>query len=79
MTTRTGGAVAAEHTTAGDMSLAELAKAHSTLPSTILRLTAESTPEHVYPPNVSDYINGVFDGKITYTAHMPKGLYLYLP
>ena len=68
-----------EHTTAGDMSLSELAKAHSTDSSTILRLTAENTPQHVYPPNVSDYINGVFDGKISYQDHMPKGLHLYLP
>ena len=69
----------AEHTTAGDMSLAELAKAHSTEPSTILRLTAADTPQHAYPANVADYINGVFDGKIKYTDHMPKGLHLYLP
>ena len=68
-----------EHTTAGDMSLAELADAHKCDSSTILRLTAENTPEHVYPPNVSDYINGVFDGKISYQDHMPKGLHLYLP
>lgn len=68
-----------EHTTGGDMSLGELAAANHADPSTILRLTAENTPEHVYPPNVSDYINGVFDGKITYQDHMPKGLHLYLP
>jgi hypothetical protein len=68
-----------EHTTAGDMSLAELAKAHSTAPSTILRLTAEHTAGEVYPPNVSDYINGVFGGTVKYTDHMPKGLHLYLP
>lgn len=68
-----------EHITAGDMSLDELARAHSTDPSTILRLTAEHTAGGVYPPNVSDYINGVFDGKVKYTDHMAKGLHLYLP
>lgn len=68
-----------EHTTAGDMSLGQLAAAHKADPSTILRLTAENTPQHVYPPNVADYINGVFNGKITYQDHMPKGLRLYLP
>jgi len=44
-----------------------------------LRMTAEDTPGHVFPPNVADYINGVFDGKITYQDHMPKGLRLYVP
>jgi hypothetical protein len=68
-----------EHTTGGEMSLGELAAASHCDASTILRLTAENTPQHVYPPNVSDYINGVFDGKITYKDHMPKGLRLYLP
>jgi hypothetical protein len=68
-----------EHTTDGGKSLSELAAACHADPSTILRLTAENTPEHVYPPNVSDYINGVFDGKITYKDHMPQGLRLYLP
>jgi hypothetical protein len=77
--TRGGNVAVTEHTTGGDMSLGELAAANHADPSTILRLTAENTPEHVYPPNVSDYINGVFDGKITYKDHMPKGLHLYLP
>jgi hypothetical protein len=68
-----------EYTTAGEMSLAELANMHHTEASTILRLTAEHTPGAVYPANVADYINGMFDGKITYKDHMPKGLHLYLP
>jgi hypothetical protein len=68
-----------EHTTGGEMSLAELAAANHTEPSTILRLTAEHTPGAVYPGNVAAYINGVFDGKITHMDHMPKGLHLYLP
>lgn len=69
----------AEHTTDGGKSLGELAAAYKTEPSTILRMTAEDTPGHVFPPNVADYINGVFDGKITYQDHMPKGLRLYVP
>jgi len=68
-----------EHTTGGDLSLAELADQHRCDPSTILRMTAENTPKAVYPPNVSDYINGVFRGSITHSQHMPAGLHLYLP
>ena len=68
-----------EHTTGGTMSLAELAAQHHTDPSTILRLTAENSPKEVYPPDVSDYINGVFKGTIGHDGHMPKGLRLYLP
>ena len=68
-----------EHTTGGNMSLAELANQHHTAPSTILRLTAENSPKGAYPPNVSDYINGVFKGSVTHDQHMPQGLRLYLP
>ncbi len=68
-----------EHTTGGNMSLAELANQHHTAPSTILRLTAENSPKGAYPPNVSDYINGVFTGSVTHDQHMPQGLHLYLP
>jgi len=68
-----------EHTTSGNMSLAELAASSNTAPSTILRLTAENSPGAAYPKNVSDYINGVFQGKIPPGNHMPAGLHLYLP
>lgn len=68
-----------EHTTAGDMSLAELAAHSNTVPSTILRLTAQHSPGAAYPKNVSDYINGVFKGTIAHDTHMPAGLHLYLP
>ena len=68
-----------EHTTAGDMSLAELAAHSHTVPSTILRLTAEHSPGAAFPKNVSDYINGVFKGAIPHDSHMPAGLHLYLP
>jgi hypothetical protein len=61
------------------MSLAELAASSKTVPSTILRLTAEHSPGGAYPKNVSDYINGVFQGKIPHDNHMPAGLHLYLP
>jgi len=46
------------------MSLAELAAHSHTVPSTILRLTAEHSPGAAFPKNVSDYINGVFKGAI---------------
>ena len=47
-----------EHTTAGKMSLAQLADGHKSQPSTILRLTAEHSPGGAYPANVAAYING---------------------
>ena len=68
-----------EHTTAGKMSLAELADGHKCQPSAILRLTAEHSPGSAYPANVAAYINGVFRGTIAATDHMPAGLHLYLP
>jgi hypothetical protein len=68
-----------EHTTSGTMSLAQLAAQHNTVPSSILRLTAEHSPQGAYPANVSSYINGVFEGKITHDQQMPAGLHLYLP
>lgn len=70
--------MATEHTTAGDMSLAQLADSSHTEPSTILRLTAEDSPKAAFP-NVADYINGVFKGTVTHDQHMPAGLRLYLP
>ena len=68
-----------EHTTGGNMSLAELADQHHTWPSSILRLTAEHSPGAAYPANVAAYINGVFKGSIAPDSHMPQGLHLYLP
>ena len=73
------GATMIEHTTAGKMSLAELADGHKSQPSAILRLTAEHSPGGAYPANVAAYINGVFRGTIAATDHMPAGLHLYLP
>jgi hypothetical protein len=54
-----------EHTTGGQLSLAQLA--------------AERSPGGAYPGNVSEYINGVFTGGIPHDQHMPAGLHLYLP
>ena len=71
--------MATEHTTGGDMSLAQLADQYKTTPSTILRLTAEDSPKAAYPPDVADYIDGVFKGTVTHDARMPQGLRLYLP
>jgi hypothetical protein len=71
--------MATEHTTGGNMSLAELANSSKTQPSTILRLTAQNSPKAAFPPNVAEYINGVFGGKISHDQHMPAGLRLYLP
>src|SRR5215472_17548287 len=68
-----------EHTTGGNMSLADLAQQHNTQPSSILRLTAEHSPGGAYPANVAAYINGVFKGSIAHDGHMPQGLHLFLP
>jgi hypothetical protein len=68
-----------EHTTGGEMSLAQLADGHKTQPSSILRLTAAHSPGGAYPANVAAYINGVFRGTITAADPMPAGLHLYLP
>jgi hypothetical protein len=68
-----------EHTTGGQMSLAQLADGHKSQPSTILRLTAEHSPGGAYPANVAAYINGVFRGTISPAEAMPAGLHLYLP
>src|SRR5689334_24557444 len=68
-----------EHTTGGQLSLAQLAAQHHTQPSTILRLTAQHSPGGAFPGNVSAYINSVFTGSIPHDQHMPEGLRLYLP
>ena len=73
------GGIMIEHTTGGQLSLAQLAAQHHTQPSTILRLTAEHSPGGAFPGNVSQYINGVFTGTIPHDQHMPAGLRLYLP
>jgi hypothetical protein len=75
----TRGETMMEHTTGGQLSLAQLAAQHHTQPSTILRLTAQHSPGGAYPGNVSEYINGVFTGGIAHDQHMPAGLRLYLP
>ena len=71
--------MATEHTTSGQMSLAELADSSHPQPSTILRLTAEDSPKAAFPADVATYINGVFRGTISHDQHMPAGLRLYLP
>lgn len=81
MAIRSGGTVTAapsvrEWATAGISSLASLASQEHTDPATILHLTAA---HGTYPADVAAYVNGVFDGKISPTAPMPKGLALYLP
>jgi hypothetical protein len=65
-----------EWTTAGQSSLAGLARDHGTLPSTILRLTAEKSPGSIFPANVASLVNEVFGRD---TEPMPAGLRLWLP
>jgi hypothetical protein len=65
-----------EWTTAGMSSLAQLARDHGTLPSTVLRLTAEKSPGSIFPANVASLVNEVFGRD---TEPMPGGLRLWLP
>ena len=65
-----------EWTTAGMDSLAALAKAHGTMPSTILRMTAERSPGGLFQPNVASLVNEVFGRD---SQPMPAGLKLWLP
>ena len=62
-----------EHTTGGNMSLAELADQHRTQPSSILRLTAEHSPGEAYPANVAAYINGCSRAVSPTTPTCPRG------
>jgi hypothetical protein len=68
-----------EWTTAGQLSLAALAREHGTVPSALLRATAEKSPGGLYPAEVAAYLNGVFAGQIDPRKPMPKGLKLWLP
>lgn len=68
-----------QHVTAGESSLAQLAAQNGCEVSAILRLTAEHSPDSVYPPNVASLINGVFACTVSPGAPMPPGLVLYLP
>lgn len=68
-----------EWTTAGQSSLAELAREHGAQPSTVLRLTAEHSPGAVYPPEVANWLNEVFAGAADPRKPMPAGLRLWLP
>ena len=62
-----------EHTTGGNMSLAELADQHNTQPSSILRLTAEHSPGGAYPANVAAISMGCSRAASLTTATCPKG------
>ena len=62
--------------TAGESSLAELAKAHGTQPATILRLTVQRGG---FQPGVAALVNGLCTGQADWRKPMPKGLALWLP
>lgn len=65
-----------EWTTEGQLSLAALAKAHGTEPSTILRMTAERSPGAIFEPAAASYVNEVFGRD---SEPMPPELKLFLP
>jgi N-acetylmuramoyl-L-alanine amidase len=64
-------------TTMGQKSLNDLAaqSLHNGV-STVLRLTAEHSPDGLYPPQMATYLNGVFAAD---TASVPAGAILYHP
>jgi len=67
------------HVTAGQSSLAGLARQHGTDPSVIVRLTLAHSPGGVLPPAFAEYVNGVLTGRIGWDAVMRAGLPLWLP
>ena len=67
------------HVTAGQSSLAGLARQHHTVPTVVLRETFAHSPGGVLPPGLAGYVNGVLTGHLAPTAPMPAGLPLWLP
>ena len=65
--------------TAGMDSLSQLARAHGTEASAILRCTAENSAGALFEPDVATYINDVFAGTVNPATPVPRGLTLYLP
>jgi hypothetical protein len=63
----------------GRLSLAELAAARKTWVSTIIRLTAEHSPDSVFDAAMAAYLNAVFAGSIDPGRPLPAGLTLYVP
>lgn len=55
----------------GRRSLHDIAQATGSAASTILRLTAQNSPRGMFPTDLADYINGVFEKSI---LNMDKGL-----
>lgn len=81
MSIRQGGAVTPsprKWVTAGQSSLATLAKDQKTTPAVILQLTAQRSPAPL-PVELAAYLNGVFGGTVDVTKPTPRGLTLYLP
>lgn len=66
-----------EWVTAGQASLAQLARDHATLPSTILRLTVQHGGP--FTPDVASLVNGLCTGTADWRKPMPAGLKLWLP
>ena len=65
-------------TTAGQSSLAALAKDQKTTPAVILQLTGPHSASPL-PAELAVYLNGVFGGMVDPAKPMPKDLTLYLP
>ncbi|HEY7144633.1 MAG TPA: N-acetylmuramoyl-L-alanine amidase [Streptosporangiaceae bacterium] len=69
------------HTTGGRDSLAELCARQRPpcKPSTVLRMTAQQSPDGVFQGPVASWLNDIFAGKATAAGPVPEGLRLYLP
>lgn len=64
-------------TTDGKQTLAQIAAAHGTQPSGILRATAIA--DQLYPANIAAWLNAVFAGTVSPTAAVPAGAVLRIP
>lgn len=68
-----GGTVAA-FSSRGDQTLQGLANAWKCAPSTVVRVTAESSPGAVFESGFADYLDGVFTRSV---VHVPAGVSLF--
>lgn len=64
-------------TTDGKLTLAQIAAAHNTQPSGILRATAIA--DGLYPAGLAMWLNGVFHGAPIPGAPVPAGIVLHIP
>lgn len=69
--------VLSRYVTDGTKSLSQWASSVNHLPSTVLRLTCEHSPNDMFTADVAAYVNGVFAGTLDADDPMPVGMALY--